>query len=80
VEVDLLLSEPERLSISERDQFHAQSGSIEGDGCVDASYRENEMVEMIDNKSHTPTLIARRRWRFSQSAKGPDGSIVRAFR
>ena len=48
-----LRSEPERLSISERDQFHAQSGSIEGDGCVDASYRENEMVEMIDDESHT---------------------------
>ncbi len=57
VEVDLLLSEPERLSISERDQFHAQSRRVKSDGCVDAGYGENEVVKMIDNKSHTHTLI-----------------------
>ena len=61
VEVDLLLAEPERLSFSERDQFHAECGGVEGDGCVDAGYGENKMVEMIDGKSHINTLIGQDR-------------------
>jgi len=35
VEIDLLLSEPQRLSIPERDQFHAQSRRVERDRCID---------------------------------------------
>src|ERR1700722_3882131 len=58
VEIDLLLSEPQRLSIPERDQFHAQSRRVKGDGCIHAGYGENQVVTMIDNKSHTHTLKA----------------------
>jgi hypothetical protein len=54
VEIDLLLPETQRLSIPERDHFHAKCGAIEGDRCVDVSYGEYEVVEMIDNELHTP--------------------------
>jgi hypothetical protein len=58
VEIDLLLPKSERLSIPERNQFHAQGGGVKGDSCVDAGYGENKMVETIDNESHTHTLMA----------------------
>jgi hypothetical protein len=57
VEIDLLHPKSERLSIPERNQFHAQGGSVKGDSCVDAGYGENKMVETIDNESHAFTLI-----------------------
>jgi len=51
VEIDLLLPKPERLSIPERKQFHAQGGRVKSDGGIDAGYRKNKMVEMINNNS-----------------------------
>ena len=53
VEIDLLFSKPERLTIPERDQFHAQRGRIESDRCIYVGHRQNQVVEMIDNESHT---------------------------
>jgi hypothetical protein len=53
VKVDFLLPKSERLSFSERNQFHAQGGGVKRDSCVDAGYGENEMVEMINDESHT---------------------------
>jgi hypothetical protein len=52
VEIDFLLSKPERLTASKRDQFHAKGGSIESDGSFDVGYREHQVVEMIDDKGH----------------------------
>jgi hypothetical protein len=57
VKVDFLFPKSERLSISERNQFHAQGGGVKRDSCVDTGDGEDEMVEMIDNESHTHTLI-----------------------
>jgi hypothetical protein len=52
VEIDFLLSKPERLASFKRDQFHAKSGSIESDSSFDVGYRQHEVVEMIDDKGH----------------------------
>jgi hypothetical protein len=60
VEIDLLFSKPERLTIPERNQFHAQRGRIESGRCIYVGHRQNQVVEMIDNESHTQTLIPRR--------------------
>src|ERR1700677_2867647 len=64
VQIDLLLSKSQRLSLSERHRLHAKCGCIEGDRCVDVGYGEYEMIQMIDNKCHPSRMhsVAGRRW------------------
>src|SRR5580692_4309773 len=58
VEIDLLCSKSQRLSIPGGDQLHVEGGSVKGYGHVQVLYSENEVVEMINRESHPATLIA----------------------